>query len=228
MAEFFRVALAYPTLAYSILLGFAVAYWLLAATGLVDHDVDGDAFPDPHDHGAHGVSGIFARLGLGGAPVMLVIALLAFFGWTLTYFVHLFLLQALPGPLRWGLGTLVGLLALVPAVPLSAWALRPFRRLMLRLRPVPQASLLGREGIVVSPEVTAIAGRASVDDGGAGLLLQVRALEGARHPRGARVLLLDHDPVGNTYQVVPAEDTPALGAPHTRHSPEPGDKEIHR
>ncbi|WWW34936.1 hypothetical protein V8017_18735 [Stenotrophomonas rhizophila] len=74
---------------------------------------------------------------------MLVIALLAFFGWTVTYFVHLFLLQALPTPVRWVAGSVTAVLALIPAVPLSVVILRPIRRLLLRLRPVPQCVAAG-------------------------------------------------------------------------------------
>jgi hypothetical protein len=225
MAEFLNVALVYPTLPYSILLGFSAVYWLLAATGLVDHGFDGGDLHHLSDDGLHGVSGMFARLGLGGAPVMLVIALLALFGWSCTYFVHLLLLQHLPTPLRWRLGTLTAVAALLPAVPLSAWVLRPIRRLLLKLRAVPQQSLLGKVGVVASPDVTALAGHANVDDGGAGLVLQVRASDDARHVRGQRVVLVDYDATANTYRVVSAQEHPAISFSQ---SPEPGDKEIHR
>lgn len=224
MAEFLNVALSFPTLPYSIVLAFAVVYWLLAACGVVDDGFATDGI-DIGDDGLHGVSGMFSRLGLGGAPVMLVIALLAFFGWTGTYLAHLFLLQPLPVSLRWAAGSAVALLALVPAVPLTALILRPVRRLLLQLRPVAQTSLLGRVGIVASPEVTAHTGYATVDDGGAGLILQVRLRDGDALPRGQRVVLLDYLPEHNHYLVAAEAGHPALSF---QDSLVTGDKEIHR
>lgn len=216
MAEFLNVALSFPTLPYSIVLAFAVVYWMLAACGVIDDGFATDGI-EIGDDGLQGISGMFSRLGLGGAPFMLVIALLAFFGWTATYFVHLFLLQPLPSPMRWAAGGLAAVLALVPAVPLTAAVLRPVRRLLLRLRPVAQASLLGRVGVIASPQVTASTGFATVDDGGAGLILQVRLPEGHTLPRGRRVVLLDYLPEHNHYLVAAEGDHPALL-----------DKEIHR
>ena len=63
---------------------------------------------------------------------------------------------------------------------------------LLRLRPVPQVSLLGRVGVIASPQVTATVGHANVDDGGAGLILQVRSHDGSVLARGDRVVLLDY------------------------------------
>lgn len=221
MQEFLSVALNWPTLPYSIVLGFSVAYWLLAATGIVDADgLHGGDFHhgDFHtggDDALHGISGMFARLGLGGAPVMLVVALVAFFGWTVTYFGHLFFLQHIAAALRWSLGTVLALLALVPGVAISAVVLRPIRRLLLKLRPVEQASILGRAGVVVSPTVDAHNGRASVDDGGAGLILQVRATTGVSLVRGERLVLVDYDAANNLYHVIREQDAllPATPGP---------------
>jgi len=226
MNEFLNVALTFPTLPYSVVLAFAVLYWMLAACGVVDDGMAHDGM-DLHlgDDGLHGISGMFSRLGLGGAPVMLVIALLAFFGWTATYFVHLFLLQSLPTPVRWLAGSVTAVLALIPAVPLSVIVLRPIRRLLLRLRPVEQVSLLGRVGVVASPQVTGEAGHATVDDGGAGLILQVRVCDGVPLPRGERIVLLDYLPETNHYLVAREHGHPALSF---QDSLIPGDKEIHR
>ncbi|KAB7779912.1 DUF1449 family protein [Xanthomonas sacchari] len=226
MAEFLNVALGFPTLPYSILLAFSALYWALAAFGIGDHAApDGHLHVDGADHGLHGVSAVFARLGLGGAPVMLVVALLSFWGWLGTYFVHLFLLQSLPAGLRWGIGSGVALLALLPALPLTSWMLRPLRRLLLRLRPVAQTSLLGKVGVVASPRADADSGYATVDDGGAGLVLQVRAQAGQVYPRGERVVLVDYVQAHNHYLIAREQDLPGLPFPHSLIA---GDKEIHR
>lgn len=203
MTEFLQTALTFPTLPYSILLAFCVIYWLLAATGLVDIDaLDGFLGGDADGGDASDSAGILAKLGLGGVPIMLVLAVLSFFGWLTSYFVQLLLLQHLPAPLRLlgGIATLVG--ALAPGVVVTSLLLRPVRMLIVKLRPPVPPSLLGRVGTVISPEVDAGQGRAEFADGGAGLILQVRVAPPGRIVRGDRVVLLEHDAIANTYLVI--------------------------
>ncbi|MCD9030786.1 hypothetical protein LDO32_03430 [Luteimonas sp. Y-2-2-4F] len=204
MSEFLSTALGYPTLVYSVALAFCVAYWLLAATGLVDIDLDA---LDGLDAGeTHGVAGVFARLGLDRVPVMAVLTLLALVGWLCTYFAHLLLLGPLSGGLRWLAGTGIALLALLPAVLVTAAVLRPVRRWLLALRPPSQQSLLGRTAVVRSPEVSPSNGSADLDDGGAGLILQVRSDAAAAPRRGDRVVLVEFNAPENTYRVVPEDE----------------------
>jgi hypothetical protein len=203
MTEFLQTALTFPTLAYSILLAFCVVYWLLAATGLFDADsIDGWLGGDGDGADATDTAGILARLGLGGVPVMLVLSVLAFFGWLCTYFVHLLVLQHLPGGLRLLAGLATAGAALVPGVLAASLLLRPVARLMARLRPPAQASVLGRAGTVITPHVDQHGGRAGFDDGGAGLILQVRSAPGTTFMRGERVVLISHDEPANTYTVM--------------------------
>lgn len=206
MQEFLTVVFGFPTLPYSIVLAVAVLYWALAAFGLVDDGfgdagADGALHGDPHD--LQGLSALLARWGLGGVPLMLVVTLLGFFAWIVTYFVHLFVLLPLPDLLRWAIGAVVALLAPLPAVPFTAQLLRPVRRFLLRLRPVAQASLLGRTGVVASPKVDARSGHATFDDGGAGLVLQVRSE--IELQRGERIVLVEHVADQHHYRVVRAD-----------------------
>ena len=203
MTEFLQTSLTFPTLVYSILLAFCVVYWLLAATGLADVDaLDGLLGSDGDGGDASDSAGLLAKLGLGGVPIMVVLALLSLFGWLSSYFVQLLLLQHLPAPLRWlaGIATPVG--ALVPGVFVTSLLLRPVRKLIVKLRPPVAPSVLGRVGTVISPEVDTRQGRAEFADGGAGLILQVRATPPASFMRGDRVVLLEHDAIANTYLVI--------------------------
>ena len=124
--------------------------------------------------------------------------------------------------MRTRLGTLVAVLAPLPAVPLIALILRPVRRFLLRLRPVPQASLLGRAGVVASPKVDARSGHATVDDGGAGLVLQIRS--DIELQRGERIVLVEHMAEQHYYRVVRA-DAIALDF---QDNLLPGNKETHQ
>lgn len=201
MATFLTTSLGYPTLAYSILLGGLALFWLVAVVGLVGSDLLDLDLGDGGDAG-----GMASRLGLDGLPTLLVLTLAVFIAWSVTYFTQLLLLAPLPALLRYGLGTVVLLLAPVPAILLTALVLRPLRRALLRARPQPLASLLGRVAVVRTPTVDAGQGMAELDDGGAGLILQVRHAGGAAIARGDRVVLLEHDARAHTWTVVAERD----------------------
>jgi len=219
MNEFLTTALTFPTLPYSIVLAVCVIYWLLAATGMVDADgpdglIGGESHVHVHGHGhthghdtdanASGIAAMLARLGLSGVPVMIVLTVLAFLGWLGTYFVHLLVLGNLPDTLRLiaGIGVAIGMLA--PGVFATSLLLRPVSRLLLRLRPPTEASILGRVAIVSTPSVDAAYGQATVDDGGAGLILQIRD-ERAGFRRGDRVVLIEYLHAQHAYRVVSEE-----------------------
>ena len=208
MNDFLQTCLTFPTVAYSILLAFCLVYWMLAMTGLFDTDTldsmiigDGSlAHGDAGDPTA--TAGVLARLGLGGVPIMVVLTVLFFLGWLTTYFVHLLVLSHLPDSLRILAGIATVLAALVPGVLLTSLLLRPLSKLITRLQPPGGASILGRVGTVISPAVNAQDGRAEFDDGGAGLILQVRAPANVTFVRGERVVLLSHDALTNTHAVI--------------------------
>lgn len=203
MTDFLTTALTFPTLLYSVVLAVAVIYWLLAATGLVEIDgLDGLLGTDGDTADSSGAAAMLAKLGLSGVPVMLVITVLAFMGWLGTYFVHLLVLDGLPDGLRLVGGAAVALLMLVPGVIATSLLLRPLGRVLLRLRPPREPSLLGRVGVVSSPAVDARHGLATVDDGGAGLVLQVRHDDPGRFKRGDRVVLIEYIDGQHAYRVI--------------------------
>lgn len=203
MTEFLNTALTFPTLVYSVLLAFCTIYWLLAATGIVDLDaVDGWLATDGDSVEPSAIAGMLAKLGLSGVPMMLVLTVLSFFGWLATYFVQLFLLQYAPDGLRWIAGAGVLVVALLPGAFATSLLLRPLAAVIARLRPPTPPSVLGRAGTVISPHADATGGRAQFDDGGAGLILQVRTLPDQRFARGDRVVLIEHLESDNTYRVI--------------------------
>jgi hypothetical protein len=199
--EFLQTALTFPTIVYSMLLAVVTLYWVLAATGLADGDSvdamvgDGDAA----DAGA--AAAMLSRLGLRGVPIMVVATTLIFTAWLGAYFVHLLVLRHLPDDL-WtvaGMGTMLGVL--VPAVAVTSIVLRPVRRVMAKLRPV-ERSLVGSSAVVVTPTLSGDYGQASVDDGGAGLILQVRHEDPNQLQRGDRIVLIEYIEAQNAYRVV--------------------------
>ncbi len=207
MNEFLSTALSLPTVLYSIVLAVCAVYWLLAATGLVDADgPDGLLGGDGDGHGEAGsIAAMVARLGISGVPVMIVLTVLSFVGWIGTYFLQLLVLQHLPALLRILIGLVAALAMLVPGALLTSLLLRPLSRLLLRLRPPADPSILGRVAVVSTPSVDAGYGQATVDDGGAGLVLQIRHEQPQRFQRGDRVVLIEYLDGQHAYRVVSEE-----------------------
>lgn len=204
MNEFLVTALSFPTVVFSIVLAVCTVYWLLAATGLVEVDaldgllgIDGD-LPD-----ASGAAAMLAKLGLAGVPVMVVLTVLALVGWLGAYFVHLLLLQHLPDGLRMIAGAALDVALLVPGLFVTSVLLRPVSRLLRKLRPdADETPVLGRTAIVSTLHVTHDYGTATVDDGGAGLVLQVRHDGPGEFARGDRVVLIEYLESQHAYRVM--------------------------
>ena len=193
MNEFLQTALTFPTLVYSVLLAVCAAYWLLAATGLADGDG-----PFGGDGDAGDAAGMLAKLGLGGVPAMVVATVFSFAAWIGTYFAQLLVLRELPEGVRALAGAATMLAIVIPAAAATALVLRPLAKTMARLR--PDVPLLGRAGVLITPTLTSDYGQASVDDGGAGLVLQVRGEDQLQ--RGDRIVLIEYLEGQNAYRVV--------------------------
>ena len=127
--------------------------------------------------------------------------------WLASYFVELLLLSHLPlGVLRYPLGLLVALAALALAVPPSALLCRPLRPLFLKLQATTSKSVLGQIAVVRSGRVTLQHGEAVLEDGGAGLILRVRADEARGFKRGDRVVLLEYLEGEHAYRVITEDE----------------------
>jgi hypothetical protein len=199
--EFLQTALGFPTIVYSMLLAVITLYWVLAVTGLADGDSVDALVGDGHATDAGAAAAMLSKLGLGGVPFTVVATTLVFTAWLGAYFVHLLVLGGLPEGVRTlaGIGTMVGVL--VPAVAVTSLALRPVRRALAKMRPV-ERSLVGTSAVVVTPTLSADYGQASVDDGGAGLILQVRHDGPNPLQRGDRIVLIEYIESQNAYRVV--------------------------
>ncbi len=208
MEIFLQSALSFPTVLFSFLLCVAILYWCVAAMGIADVDLL-DIEADSALDGVHpeGLAGLLLKLGLNGVPVTLVLTLLFFFAWMLSYFVEVLLLRHLPlGLLRYPLGLLVMPVAVLLAVPVSAALCRPLRPLFRKLEATSSKSVLGQTAVVRSGRVSANFGEALLEDGGAGLILRVRADEARGFKRGDRVVLLEYLPGEHAYRIITEDE----------------------
>jgi hypothetical protein len=223
MVEFLSTIFTLPTAFYSVLLGVVFCYWLLSAFGLVGGEmIDGWIGGDVHGHGAHGFgdhtlvdgthhhgNGIFdplMRLGLGGIPITVVLSVIIMTAWVLTLYADVYLLRLLPTvPLRIAGGAVIIVVAFIVSLPVAALALRPLRKLLRKMQPGPPRPILGQTAVIRSP-VNRVTGTASVEDGGAGLILQIRDDDAARFKRGDRVVLIEYLEEQNVYRVVSEDE----------------------
>lgn len=164
------------------------------------HDVhlDGPGHLDSHGHhpGDHpgdadaehvgGLAGIIQTLGLGGVPVTLMLSVLILAAWG-------FCLGAteLLGRAGW-LAVAAPLVSLALAVPVTAGVIRPLRRFFVSLAAPQNRDLLGKICTITTLRVDERYGQAEVEDGGAGLIVQVRSTDPGRLNRGDRALIFDY------------------------------------
>jgi len=205
MEIFLQTALSFPTALFSFLLCLAVIYWAIVAFGMIEVDVldiEADSLLD-----GSGLAGLLIKFKLDGVPVTLVLTLLFFFSWFFTYFVELFILSHLSlGLLRYPLGALLAVGALFLAAPISAAICRPLRPLFHKMEATSSRSVLGQTAVVRSGRVTLEHGEAVLEDGGAGLILRVRADEAQAFKRGDRVVLLEYLEAQHAYRVITEDE----------------------
>lgn len=145
-----------------------------------DHHGDGDA-----EH-AGGLAGLIQALGLGGVPVTLMLSILILAGWG-------FCLGAVELFGSGGWRSLVAPLAsLALAVPVTGTLIRPLRRLYTTVAAPRHRDLLGRICTITTLRVDERYGQAEVEDGAAGLIVQVRSTDPGRLHRGDRALIFDY------------------------------------
>lgn len=209
MDIFLHTALSFPTVLYSFLLCLALLYWFIVALGLLDVDLlnlEADSALESAGQ-TEGLAGLLFKLKLNDVPVTLVFSLLAMFAWLFSYFFELFLLRHLPlGLLRYPLGLLVAVGALVLAVPLCATLCRPLRPLFRKLEATSSRTVLGQTAVVRSGKVTLEHGEAVLENGGAGLILRVRADEVRGFKRGDRVVLLEYLSAEHAYRIITEDE----------------------
>lgn len=208
MEAFLEVALTFPTLVFSIVLSVAIIYWLLAVLGLVEADASDGLLAHDGGNAVHpeAIAGLLMKFGLGGVPVSLVATVLIFTAWLFSYFADYLILQPLSGGLiHAALGFAVLTAAFLAAIPVTSFVLRPLRNLFAKLRPAATRTVLGQVATVRSATVSPEQGTAALEDGGAGLILQVRSETPAEFRRGDRVVLIEYIAARHVYRVV-AED----------------------
>jgi uncharacterized membrane protein YGL010W len=193
---------SWPTAVYTTLLGVVVIYWILALVGLVDFD-HGHLQIDVHHHhldwDGHSdhwsvIASYVVAFGLSGVPFSLVVSLLTLVAWVLTGLAAQFILPLVPTvPLRSLAGLAVAVLAIAPAIVVTAWLIRPMRGLFVQHFAGPNQSLIGKSCRVTTLTVTETFGQGESTDESGSFNLRLCANEPNRIAKGSRVVIVDYD-----------------------------------
>ncbi|MBG3130561.1 DUF1449 family protein [Proteus mirabilis] len=206
MNLFFQNSLAFPSIIFSGLLIIISFYWLCAAFGLLDIDlfnIDSELNVD-----ATGFAGWLTKLGLAGIPVTIILTIFILIGWFISYFTNYWIISAIEtGFIHYLTGFVALIIISFISLNLTAVCLKPVRKkLVSRNKPKSVHQLVGKLAIVRSANVTEYKGEAVLEDGGAGLILQIRAPEQENIKRGDSVVIISYDALTHSYQVVTEDE----------------------
>jgi len=199
MQEAWLTAFAPINLPFTVALLCFAGYWLLAAVGLFEFE-GGDGGGD--DLAMLGwLTGSLRFLHAGEVPIMLVLSIFSFCGWSLSMLANWYLNPEF--------STLRGLLFFAPILMVSglltrfiAAPLRPFFR-ALQGTSDDHVEIVGKTGRVLTSEVNEKFGLARIEYKGSPIDLQIRADPSVKLHKGDPVLFVSRDEVSGYYRVVP-------------------------
>lgn len=215
MDPFYQNISSFPTAVFTLLLVLAVLFWAGAVLGFVDldvldFDVDadiGDINADSPHTGPDVLAGLLLRLGLTGVPVTVSLSILILVGWIICYYAVYLVNPVIPGRLleiAVGIPILVG--SFYTAAIITAQLIKPLRPLFEKATQETHKQLLGQVAVVRTSRVDREFGEATVEDGGAGLILKVRATGEDTFKKGDRVVLIERTDDASTYRVISEDE----------------------
>lgn len=246
MHEVLVLALSFPSVVYTVLLGVVLIYWAFVMVGVIHIGEGSEGALDGHVDGAtkglmegaveqlhgghvdvgdigggHGdgdfgdvdvdesgsaLAAIMSALHLRSVPATVILSLIITFAWlcsVVSMQVVTRLLPELTGPL---LSVGVLLASFVLALPFTSIAARPLAHVFAPKRAPVKSDFIGRTCTVRTGSVSNKFGEATLQDGGAGLVLRVRVEDGKQLGRGEQALIVDYDAERETYLVEPMRD----------------------
>lgn len=216
MELFWGIFFSFPVIIFSGLLTLCVLYWLAAAFGILSIDcldlelnVDINDIPFDIPNTASGFTGLLMKLGFNKVPMTLVITLISLIGWSICYFAFRFFMLPLCNLLLiyYITGFFIFVIAFIAAVYFTAFIIKPLRPLFSKLEsPNNHKSLLGQTVEIRSSFVNETKGEAIYEDGGAGLILQVRCTDSYQFKRGDKAVLIRYETTNNSYEIISVKE----------------------
>lgn len=221
METFLSNATSFPTSVFTTINLVLIGIWFFMALGLldievfdldadvdIDADIDVDMDIDADASGMGGIASFLASLGLTGVPIFIVITIIFFTSWLLSYFtVKYGLFWNSFDSLRYLIGSGIMVLSFLVSIPLTAQFIKPLKKFFAKLNAeTTSTSLLGKQCTVRSTRVTESFGEAECVNDGASLILKVRASEDYALARGDLVRIIEIDAQKSIFQVVPEKE----------------------
>lgn len=181
MADFVDSAVSFPAVIWTVALGVSVGYWLLSTALAGDGDVEVDA------EGGGFSSGVADALGLGHAPISIVVTILSAIGWLVTM-----LAVSAVGSTSAAVGVGLLIASLLVAAPVTGRLSRVLAPLFADNQGIDRDHLIGRICTVRTGRVDADFGQAEVIDAeGAAHVIQARCLRANELTAGSKALVVD-------------------------------------
>ena len=254
MHEVLVLALSFPSVVFTVLLGVVLIYWSFVMVGVihigegsegaleghidgatkglmegaVDHlggghadvgdiggghgDADfGDGGDDGGDvddggEGQGALAAVMSALHLRSAPATVIFNLIIIFAWLVSVVTMQVVTRTAPTLVGPALSVAVLLGSFVLALPLTSIAARPLAKVFAPKHAPVKSDFIGRTCTVRTGSVSHKFGEATLQDGGAGLVLRIRVEDGKQLGRGEQALIVDYDAERETYLVEPMRD----------------------
>ena len=208
MDPFYQIIASFPTIIFTLLFFFCLIYWVIAALGLIDldfldFDFDGDIDAVDSMEAQNSIAGLVLKLGLHGVPLIVSLSILSITGWLLSFYISFYAFSLIPGKfLEFLIGIPILIIAFLCALFVTRLCLKPIRKFLSKLEVDETKYITGQTLVVRSGIVNNKTGQAILNDGGAGIILNVRTKGDLEFKKGDEVVVLEELSNDNTYRVI--------------------------
>ena len=223
MSEVLRLALSFPGVVYTVLLGVVLGAIHLgdgsadghfdgigehgADVGDVGHGgADGDVDVDVDGSEGSAIAALIHALHLRSVPATVIFSLIITFSWLVCTVAMQVVSRGAPAASQPLFGWLVLAGSPMLALPLTSLSARPLAKVFAPRSATSHSDLIGKTCIVRTGTVTSNFGEASLEDGGAGLVLRVRVDRELPVKRGDQMLIVEWDRERESFLVEPLDE----------------------
>ena len=215
METFITNITSFPVVVYTFLSIVVLCYWLMALIGVVDvemldvdidmdieTDIETDVSLESNAEGLGGIAGFMLNWGLTGVPVTVVISLLIITAWLLCYLAASLIFPLIPlGIIKYILGVCLLLGSFAVSIPITAFSIKPFKGFFISHSAVKKDTLIGQECEIKTSKVNSTFGQGILEDGQAGMILDIRADDNNDLKKGDTVILIEYNQQDDSYNV---------------------------
>ena len=217
MDTFLANITTFPVVVLTFLLLIVLFYWIMAMLGVVDiemfdadieiemdieTDFETEVSINPDAEGLSGIAGFMLNWGLTGVPVTVVVSLLIVTSWLICYLAVSLIFPIIPlGIIKTALGVALLIVCIAVSIPITAWSIRPFKGIFIAHTAVQKDSLIGQEVEVKTGKVNKDFGQGILEDGEAGMILDIRASADKNLKKGDNVILIEYVKEDDCYNV---------------------------